>query len=75
MKKSLIALLVIGVAAAGGVYYANTLAEDAIKQQFEQAIAADPGLQKDGRARLNWFYERSPFYDQQYLKYPILLER
>uniref|UniRef100_A0A486XV27 Orphan protein n=1 Tax=Rheinheimera sp. BAL341 TaxID=1708203 RepID=A0A486XV27_9GAMM len=37
MKKSLIALLVIGVAAAGGVYYANTLAEDAIKQQFEQA--------------------------------------
>lgn len=50
-------------------------ADPKLKQQFEQAIAADPGLQKDGRARLNWFYERSPFYDQQYLKYPILLER
>jgi hypothetical protein len=32
-------------------------------------------LQKDGNARLSWFYQRSPFYDETYLKYPVLLER
>lgn len=36
MNKSVIALVVIAVAAGGGLYYANTLAEDAIKQQIEQ---------------------------------------
>jgi murein tripeptide amidase MpaA len=50
-------------------------ADPKLKQQFEQAVKADTQLQKDGRARLNWFYQRSPFYDQHYLKYPILLER
>lgn len=50
-------------------------ADPKLKQQFEQAVTADPQLKKDGRARLNWFYQRSPFYDQHYLKYPILLER
>ena len=37
--RSLLTMLgvVIGVAATGGVFYANSLAEDAIKQQFEQA--------------------------------------
>lgn len=50
-------------------------ADPKLKQQFEQAVKADAKLQKDGQARLNWFYQRSPFYDQHYLKYPILLER
>lgn len=50
-------------------------ADQKLKQQFEQAVKADAKLQKDGQARLNWFYQRSPFYDQHYLKYPILLER
>mgnify|MGYP006168468765 CR=1 FL=1 len=31
MNKSVIALVVVAVAAGGGLYYANTLAEDAIK--------------------------------------------
>jgi murein tripeptide amidase MpaA len=50
-------------------------ADPKLKLQFEQAVKADAKLEKDGRARLNWFYQRSPFYDQHYLKYPILLER
>jgi len=50
-------------------------ADPKLKQQFDQAVKADAKLQKDGQARLNWFYQRSPFYDQHYLKYPILLER
>ena len=50
-------------------------ADPKLKQAFAEAEKADPQLQKDGRARLNWFYQRSPFYDSQYLKYPVLLER
>jgi hypothetical protein len=46
-----------------------------LKQAFAEAQKADVKLQKDGSARLNWFYQRSPFYDAQYLKYPVLLER
>jgi hypothetical protein len=46
-----------------------------LKQQIEEAQKADPKLQKDGNARLSWFYQRSPFYDETYLKYPVLLER
>jgi len=51
------------------------VADPKLKQQFDEAVKADAKLQKDGRARLNWFYQRSPFYDQNYLKYPVLLER
>ena len=51
------------------------VADPKLKQQFEAAVKADATLQKDGRARLDWFYQRSPFYDQNYLKYPVLLER
>ena len=42
---------------------------------FAAAVKADAKLAKDGQARLHWFYQRSPFYDQTYLKYPVLLER
>ena len=48
----------------------KTLATD-----FAAAVKADPKLAKDGQARLHWFYQRSPFYDQTYLKYPVLIER
>ncbi|MDP5137845.1 hypothetical protein ORJ04_17975 [Rheinheimera baltica] len=37
MNKSVIALIVIAAAAGGGLYYANMQAENAIKQQVEQA--------------------------------------
>ena len=48
----------------------KTLATD-----FAAAVKADAALAKDGQARLHWFYQRSPFYDQTYLKYPVLIER
>lgn len=46
-----------------------------LKQDFAAAEQADAKLKKDGQARLMWFYQRSPFYDQTYLKYPVLLEK
>lgn len=39
--------------------------------EFRRKLADDAEFAADGRARLNWFYERTPFYDEQYRLYPI----
>lgn len=46
-----------------------------LKQQYEQALAANEALRNNPRERYNWFYRRMPFYDQHYLKYPVLIEQ
>jgi hypothetical protein len=52
------------------------LAEDkSLKAQFEARLAADPAFAKDPAARLQWFYERSRFFDERYLLYPVGIER
>ena len=48
--------------------------QPALQQQFEQALAKDEQLRNNPRERYNWFYRQMPFYDQQYLKYPVLIE-
>ncbi|MEM5548147.1 M14 family metallopeptidase [Pseudoalteromonas fuliginea] len=40
---------------------------------FDKKINDDKTFAQDADARLNWLYEQSPFYDQAYLKYPILM--
>jgi len=52
MKKSVLALVVIAAAAGGGVYYANTEAEKAIKQQLEQANQSYKELAETGEMPL-----------------------
>jgi hypothetical protein len=48
------------------------LANDAkLKAAFEAKIAAEPEFAKNATARLQWFYERTPYYDSRYLLYPI----
>jgi len=52
------------------------LAEDPpLKAEFEAKLAADPKFAADAAARLAWFYERSKFYDERYLLYPVGIER
>ena len=52
------------------------LAEDkALKAEFEAKLAKEPAFAKDPAARLEWFYQRSPFFDERYLLYPVLIER
>jgi hypothetical protein len=52
------------------------LANDpALRAEFETRLAADPAFAADPDARLAWFYERSPYYDQRYLLYPVGIER
>lgn len=52
------------------------LADDPkLKAEFEAKLAAEPDFAKSPTARLQWFYQRTKFYDDRYLLYPIGLER
>ncbi|GGB71556.1 carboxypeptidase [Shewanella inventionis] len=42
-----------------------------LQAEFAQALK-DPEFAKDSKARLRWFYQRSPYYDTHYLIYPVL---
>ncbi len=46
-------------------------ADPALAAEFEQKLLADKEFAADPRARLQWFYERTPFFDQRYRLYPI----
>jgi hypothetical protein len=49
-------------------------ADPALKAAFEAKLTAEPAFAADPEARLAWFYERTPFYDDHYLLYPIARE-
>ena len=47
--------------------------DPALKAQFEQKLKDDPAFAKDSNARLNFFYQRSPWYTAQEVgAYPVL---
>ena len=46
-----------------------------LKTEFESKIRDDPKFATDAEARKRWFYERSPYYDNRYLLYPVGIER
>jgi hypothetical protein len=46
-----------------------------LKAEFEAQLRADPKFAADSPARRRWFYERSPYYDDRYLLYPVGIER
>jgi len=50
-------------------------ADSKLKAEFEAKLAADPKFAADPTKRMRWFYERSPYYDERYLLYPVGLER
>lgn len=45
--------------------------DEKLRREFEQKLAADPQFTKSTRARLNFFYERSPYLDAQLNLYPV----
>lgn len=45
-----------------------------LAEEFEQALMRDESLRNDTGARLAWFYERSPWYDQKARIYPVARE-
>jgi murein tripeptide amidase MpaA len=46
-----------------------------LKREFEAQLARDPKFAADPNARLAWFYQRTKFYDERYLLYPVGIER
>ncbi|MCO7191183.1 MULTISPECIES: M14 family metallopeptidase [unclassified Pseudoalteromonas] len=40
---------------------------------FDKKISEDKAFAGDPKARMEWLYKRTPYYDQAYLKYPILM--
>ncbi len=46
-------------------------ADPALKAAFEAKLAAEPDFAANGDARLQWFYERTLFYDDRYRLYPV----
>ena len=54
-------------------YAKKMLAEDpALRAEFEKKLAEDEEFAGSVRARLRWFYERSPFFDQVFNRYPVV---
>ncbi|HEV2082165.1 MAG TPA: M14 family metallopeptidase [Brevundimonas sp.] len=49
-------------------------ADPALRAEFEAKLAAEPEFAANGDARLQWFYERTPFHDDRYRLYPIARE-
>lgn len=49
-------------------------ADPALRAEFEAKLAAEPEFAADGDARLQWFYQRTPFYDDRYRLYPVARE-
>ncbi|MFB0516390.1 MAG: M14 family metallopeptidase [Candidatus Neomarinimicrobiota bacterium] len=45
--------------------------DPALKEAFKQQLAQDAEFAANPRARLQWFYERTPYYDQQWRLYPV----
>ena len=45
--------------------------DEGLRQRFEKKLANDENFAASQRQRLLWFYEQTPFYDRQYLLYPV----
>ncbi len=46
-------------------------ADPELRQEFEQRLAADEEFANDANQRLNFFYERSSYYDVMHNRYPV----
>lgn len=61
----------------GEAYVVEKLAREmmehdpALRREFEQRVANDRAFAGDIRARLNFFYERSPYWDRRMNLYPV----
>lgn len=45
--------------------------DERLRREFEQKIANDPKFAASPGARLNFFFERSPYWDKQLNLYPV----
>jgi hypothetical protein len=45
--------------------------DEKLREEFERRVATEPQFASSARARLNFFYERSPYYDPRMNLYPV----
>lgn len=45
--------------------------DENLRREFEQRVATDPKFAASARDRLRFFYERSPYWDQEINRYPV----
>ena len=51
------------------------LAEDpALAREFGDKLESDDRFRNNSKARLQWFYQRTPFYDDRAGLYPVARE-
>jgi hypothetical protein len=46
--------------------------DPALKAEFEAKLAADAAFAADPRQRLRFFYQRTPYFDTEFSRYPVL---
>ena len=46
-----------------------------LARAFEAKLEADAQFAADSKARLQWFYEKTPYFDPGYRLYPIARSR
>ena len=46
-------------------------ADPALEAEFMKKLDEDRAFRSDARARLHWFYERTPYFDERWRLYPI----
>lgn len=49
----------------------SMLKDSTIKREFENQLKNDKAFASNSFARFNWFYQRSPYWDQNVNRYPI----
>ena len=48
--------------------------DKSLENKFNLKKKSDDQFAKDPKAQMQWFYQHSEYFDQEYLKYPVLLE-
>ena len=43
-----------------------------LQKDFEKKLNEDEKFRNDPNKRLDYFYEKSPYYDSNYLTYPVM---
>jgi hypothetical protein len=46
-------------------------ADPKLRAEFEAKVRSDPKFAASPDARLGWFYEHTPYYDDRFLLYPV----
>lgn len=46
-------------------------ADPKLAEEFRKKLAEDPAFRGSAEARLRWFYQRSPYWDERWLLYPV----